>query len=336
MTLLITAACPEYCLSCSDTRISVQAGSGFVPVDENFNKHIFFRSGGFGANISYTGVARWQEKGKTVCLYDLISESLAKSAKASKAFGPLSYALATDLVSALRKMGVRHGLGREIIELHLVGYHELIPWPLIGVISTFRKTPPWKSSYFEWVYHLDGVHYYFKAAKEREIVIGGFDTAVRKEEKEQILTAFQSGGNAYEISCLAKKIIENAATRSKAIGSRSVSVLIPQEGFLDTNLWQQQKDQIIAFLPRMVFPNGTMWGPSEFPVDLRLILNGKLPIQSIFWKSIIAANFKRSVKRRMFRSKRGDFVPGIIGLLGLALYGNIPAGYEDFGLKHDR
>ncbi|MDB5986002.1 MAG: hypothetical protein JWR16_1055 [Nevskia sp.] len=61
MTLLITAAGMGFVLSTSDTRITVQSGTTFKPVDENFNKHIVFHSDGLIADVSYTGLARWNE-----------------------------------------------------------------------------------------------------------------------------------------------------------------------------------------------------------------------------------------------------------------------------------
>jgi len=52
MTLLITVAGKGFALATSDTRICTKSGSGFLPVDENFNKHIVFRSGCLIADIT--------------------------------------------------------------------------------------------------------------------------------------------------------------------------------------------------------------------------------------------------------------------------------------------
>ena len=107
---------------------------------------------------------------------------------------------------------------------------------------------------------------------------------------------------------------------------------MPQEGFLDTNLWDEVNNEIIAYLPRMVFPNGVTWGPSEFPVDLNLITEGYLPKQSIFFKSIIDSQCRRKIRRVIFKRNKGKAIPGIMGLLGLVHFGQVPDGYTDFEL----
>ena len=131
MTLLITIVTPAFSLLCSDMRISVQQGNRFVPVDENFNKHIVFHSNKLTADITYTGQARWTASGKTVTLYDVISDSLAKSAQSRLNFGPLAYKLVEDLAAALSQPSLFLKRGRVEFELHVVGRHETIPLPLI-------------------------------------------------------------------------------------------------------------------------------------------------------------------------------------------------------------
>jgi hypothetical protein len=65
------------------------------------------------------------------------------------------------------------------------------------------------------------------------------------------------------------------------------------------------------------------------------VLEGHLPKQSLFFKSIIYNRTKKSLRRRMFRLRKGKAVPGIMGLLMVALYGKVPEGYFDFGLASD-
>lgn len=146
MTMLVTTAAPEYSLLCSDMRISVQAGSTFVPVDEHFNKHILFHSNGFTGDIMYTGVARWGPHGRRTNLYDVISESVARSAKASLALAPLAINLVNDISSALGKQSFLAETTTTALELHIVGYQQQVPWPVICVISTFRNEPPWPAA----------------------------------------------------------------------------------------------------------------------------------------------------------------------------------------------
>lgn len=283
MTLLITTAGKNYALSCSDTRISVQSGKKYVPVDEKFNKHIVFHSNGLTADITYTGVARWIHKGKSVKLYDIISDSLSKSASQGLDFGPLCLNLISDLSKELNKKILKNKNGKLIIELHIVGYHNQIPIPFIGVISTFRTSIPWlKDSELQWEYEFPEMNLYFKAAESPEVVFGGMNNSLTGAEKDKLINAVVSGADAYNISKLSSLLISRASERTQAVGSRSVSVLMPDEGFLDTNLWDEVNSEIIAYMPRMVFPNGVTFGPSEFPVDLNLITSGHLPKQSLF------------------------------------------------------
>lgn len=333
MTLLITAAGNDYALSCSDTRISVQRGKKYIPVDENFNKHIVFHSNGLTADISYTGVAQWTHQGKTIKLYDIISESLAKSANQNLDFEPLCINLISDLSSKLNKKILKNKNGKLIIELHIIGYHQKLPIPFIGVISTFRNSKPWLvDNELQWEYEFPEMNLYFKAADSPEVIFGGMDTALTKKEKMSLFSAICGGADAYNISKMSSQLISKASTRTTAIGSRSVSILMPKDGFLDTNLWDEVNNEIIAYLPRMVFPNGVTWGPSEFPADIDLITDGYLPKQSIFFKSIIDSQYRRKIRRLIFKRKKGKAIPGIMGLLGVALFGQVPEGYTGFGI----
>lgn len=335
MTLLATVASYDYALSCSDMRITVQSNSKFIPVDEHFNKHIAFHSGGLTANVTYTGLARWSHLGKTVKIYDIISESLSRSAKLSLAFGPLAAQLALDVIEALEIPRKQSKLSSSIIELHIIGYHEGIPWPFIGVISTFRTTAPWTgNTAYEWEHHFEGIHFYFKVAEKPEVIFGGVDSSIRNAEKQRLRAAVDSGADAFNVSRLASKLIEAVSARTSAVGPRSVAVVLPKVGLMDTNLWDKTSSGIVGFVPRMIFSNGTTFGPSEFPVNLNLLLDGQLPKQSLFFKSIISSEYKRRYKRLVFRHKKGLAIPGLLGLVMLALFGSVPEGYTDFGLSH--
>jgi hypothetical protein len=97
-------------------------------------------------------------------------------------------------------------------------------------------------------------------------------------------------------------------------------------------MWEKSATGINAFVPRLVFAGGGMLGPSVFPVDMQIMTDGHLPRQSLFFKSIVASTSKKSDRRRIFRKRSGKAIPGIMGVIMLALYGKIPDGYEDFGL----
>jgi len=161
---------------------------------------------------------------------------------------------------------------------------------------------------------------------------GGMDHLITAEQRQKLIAAVNSGGDAYNMARLSSKYVEAVSRRSMSVGPKSVSLVMPREGFLDTNLWDKSASRIRAFLPRMVFPNGTMIGPSEFPVGLQLLTDGHLPLQSLFFKSVVTALYKKSERQRIFRHKGGKAIPGIMGLLMLGLFDKVPEGYTDFGL----
>jgi|SRR5580704_4309120 hypothetical protein len=189
-------------------RISVQQGKRFVPVDEKFNKHIIFHSNGLTADITYTGVARWIVKGKTITLYDVISESVAKSAQSALSFGPLSYQLLLDIIAALKQPSLFLERGSAEFELHIIGYHQMIPFPLVGVLSTFRTNPPWPKVEGEWQqeFKFPGINLFIKFAEHTSVVIGGMDQLVTAEERERLSRALNNGADAFNIMRLSSKV----------------------------------------------------------------------------------------------------------------------------------
>ena len=315
-------------------RITRKVKNQYIPFDEHFNKHIFFHSNGIKADITYTGVAQWTKNGKTVKLYDVISGSLVNNVSKNLSFSPLSLELIKDIFSATTQKLLKDKYFG--FELHILGYHEKLPIPWIAVISTYRKIAPWNQpGELEWQYTSPFFNIFIKAAEEPDVILGGVESAVNIKERQTLISAIRNGANAFNVSNLSSLIIENASKRTSAIGPRSVSMLMPKSGYIDSNLWDKSANGIIAFLPRMVFPNGNIWGPFKFPADLSLITNGHLPKQSLFFKSIIYKNYKRTIKRRIFRHRKGDLIPGIMGLLQLTLYGSVAEGYTDFGIGNE-
>jgi len=335
LTLLITLAGMGYALACSDMRISLAKKNGtFTPLDETFNKHIVFHSNGVTANISYTGVARWTVGGRTVNLYDIISEAAVQAAEKNLAFGPFTLAIVERIVAELEVPALQAFRSSLEFELHITGYHQQLPFPFIAVMSSYRRAAPWSvPAEIQQEAHFSGISWYFKLAETPEVIFGGSDQYLRMEEKNNMLDAVRRGADAFNMARLAASLIERVSQRTAIVGPKSVSILLPQQGMLDTNLWERTPTGLNAFLPRLVFPGGTKMGPSVFPIEMQLMANGHLPKQSLFAKSVVVSSYKRSVRRRIFRLQHGKSMPGIMGLLMLALFGNIPDEYEDFGLK---
>lgn len=204
----------------------------------------------------------------------------------------------------------------------------------MAVISTFRDTPPWRrTTELQWEYSFAPFRLYLCLADAPELVIGGMDTTVRQEQRAKILAAVDSGANAFNTSKLCSQAIEIAAKHHKTISARSVSVVFPDVGMLDTDLFERRQQGIVAFLPRFIFGNGTNWAPSEMPVDLQLITDGQHPPHGIFFKAIVDRSYKRADRRRIFRHRKGKLLPSVFGLLMLGLFGTIPDEYTDFGLS---
>ncbi|MET3842247.1 hypothetical protein [Bradyrhizobium sp. OAE829] len=332
MTLLITLAGAGYALACSDMRISVEKNGVFTPLDETFNKHIVFRSGGINANISYTGVARWTIKGRTVNLYDVISDAAIEAADDELGFGPFTLKIVDRILKELEAPELQRFRKSLEFELHITGYHEKIPFPFVAVLSTYRKAAPWSvTSDIQYEYQFPWISVYLKLAETPDVVFGGADHFLTSQEKRTIFEAACNGADAFNMARLSAKLTENVSRRTTAVGPKSVSIVLPTQGFLDTNFWERSPTGINAFVPRIIFAGGGMMGPSVFPVEMQLTTKGHLPKQGLFFKSVIANSYKKSERRRTFRHRGGKAIPGIMGLIMLAFYGKVPDGYEDFG-----
>jgi hypothetical protein len=335
MTLLISVANPEYSLIVSDQRITVTYPWGTKTMDERFNKTIHFGTEDYVGSISYTGMAQWEVMGAKIRLYDLISEAVSPII----ADRPKLAELCLHVVQYLeRTLPTAKTLGREpIFELHIVTREKAVPVNTITVISTFREGPPWGASdgyIYEW--QLGPIAIFMKVlVDECEVIFGGMEPSVLQAEKDLIREAVRSGATAFDATQMAGKIVTGVSLRTPTVGPTSVSIVIPQNGYVDTNLYGHSKNQIIGFVPRMVFSNGNMFGPSEFPVDLNILSQGQLPKQSLFFKSIVCKEYKKRTRSLIFRRRKGPLIPGLLGLIGLSLFGSVAEGHDDFGLGID-
>jgi len=335
MTLLITIAGPEYSLACSDQRITAANSNGTQVIDERFNKHVVFGSEDYSGSISYTGVARWRLRGRTYRLYDLISEAVATSIVARPRFAQLCLDILAHLIA---KLPTAREIGTEpLVELHIIARHKEVPVNTITVLSNFRTVAPWGTeggNFYE--YELGGFRLFLKAlVPETDVVFGGMDNFMSAKEKAQLRHIASAGANAFQCAQLAAKIMGEVATRTPTVGSRCAAVVHPRDGYVDTNLWGMKDGEYVAFLPQMVMANGKIWGASHFPANLPLALASQIPEQSLFYKAVITANFKKRLRRLIFRRRKGPLIPSLLGFIGLILFGQVMPGYDDFGLRRD-
>jgi hypothetical protein len=184
-------------------------------------------------------------------------------------------------------------------------------------------------------HHFPNFNFYIKASENPEVIFGGMENSVQEADKRCLRCALENGADAFNISQMASRLIKLTSDRNSAVGPRSVAVLLPKEGFLDTNLWDNSNNGITGFMPRMIHSNGTIWGPSEFPVSLDMALQGYLPKHSLFFKSLITSRYKRRIRRLIFRRRKGGKNPGLMGHICLALYGRVPEGYCDYGFGEE-
>jgi hypothetical protein len=332
MTLLVTTVTPEYSLSVSDQRITASYGSRTRTVDEKFNKHILFGNEDYVGNISYTGIAQWRLKGVRYRLYDLISESIASIIENRPKLATLCLHICDHLQLSIPD-AASLGIAPHF-ELHIITREKRYPVNTITVISTFRRLAPWGATdgmIYEW--ELGPISVFMKVlVEESDVIFGGMEPDVRQSEKGWVRRAVASGADAFEASRMASKIVKAVSQRTPAVGSSSVSVVLPANGYVDTNLWSCTEDGVTGFVPRMIMANGTFMGPSQFPVELSLISAGQHPRQSLFFKALIYKLHKKRIRRLIFRRRKGPLIPGIMGLIGLALFGSLKEGYEDFGI----
>lgn len=334
MTLLVTVVGKDFALSATDTRISKTINNKIIPTEERFNKSIVFKCAGFTGCISFTGLAEWMEGVRKVRMYDAVADSLQESISVGLTIGQLSKKLGDDI---RRRILTRKAYKPErdaIFEFHINGWQSGIPHGFLVVVSTFRSHSPWMNpNDFELEKHEDGIHLYMKSVDDFELVVGGQSQVFYRKDQQRLCDILRKGGGSFEVSQFIAKIIETASTRTKAVGSRSVAVLIPKVGVLDTNAWDSDGSQVIGYMPKILFENGSRWETTEFPVNLNVVTSGRLPKHSLFIKSILAKQLKRADRRKVFKTRQGKFVPGIFSIVQLCLFGNVPDGYDDFGLS---
>lgn len=63
------------------------------------------------------------------------------------------------------------------------------------------------------------------------------DQYLPAEQKQKIFDAACNGADAFNMARLAAIVTEQVSKRTKAVGPKSVSVLLPLRGFLDTDMW---------------------------------------------------------------------------------------------------
>ncbi len=331
MTMLLSVCTQNYVLSTTDLRITQSTDRGPLIIDEKFNKHILYTSESYMCDITYTGVAQWERQGKIVRMYNTIADSASVCARDNAKIAELLVALSVCIRKTLVGLNPSRSNG---LELHIVGFHREFPHPFMACVSSMSSKKPWTlSDDCEWQWTIGGLSVSLAFREGADLMIGGIGSAITEAERQRLLKAASDGADAFNISNLCRKYITVASRRDSRIGERSASLVIPIEGWIDTNLWDEKASGVLGFMPTWIFANGSIWAPSEVPIELKTSTKGHFPKDSLFFKSIAYSTLKRSQTRRLFKRKKGKKIPGLFGIIGLTLYGKIIEGYDSLGLE---
>jgi hypothetical protein len=265
-----------------------------------------------------------------VCLYDTIADCASVCARDNVQIAKLLVALCVCIRKTLSEVDPSGSNG---LELQIVGFHKSFPHPFMACISSMTSKKPWVySDDCEWQWTICGLCVSLAFREDADLMIGGIGSAITSTERQRLLKAARDGADAFNISNMCRKYIAIASRRDSRIGERSASLLIPIEGWIDTSLWDEKASSVMGFMPTWIRVDGNIWAPSEVPIDLKTTTSGHFPKDSLFFKSVIYSNLKRSTRRRLFKRKKGKKIPGLFGVIGLALYGKTVEGYDSLGL----
>lgn len=324
MTLLITAACNDFVLSVTDTRISVQRGNRFVPYDERFNKHVYFALEKDKGVITYTGVAQWGGKGgKGIRLYDLITDSLVESAKKSHRIGTALVQLTIDLSDKLSQFHTQFEQGTARLDLHVAGYVDEFREPFLAYITTGHTLPEWNEDETQWEFPAaEPFRVHFSIRGRPTLLLGGLtSTVLNAEELKANELIAKPGIDAFDVANYSRLLIARASRRNDGVGPRAYAFVIPSIGSVDTAMWDEGDDNLKLFMPRVVMPNGQVWDTSEIDVELWLALHGQLQKHSLLFKSIIHNRVKKRHRRLKYNVRKGAKIPTTFELIGSCLFG---------------
>lgn len=301
-----------------------------IIIDESHNKVVCFAIGNFNGAITYTGVAQWHHSGRTTRLHDVITDALSGPAQQAHSIGDIIFSVISAINASLNR--ARLQTSKYPYELHIVVRNRhLFSEPVVLVASTFREKAPWEEDpEFTRTWKTDGVSTFFTVATKPLVVFGGATDRIPPSRSNKIRAAITSGASAANAARMFDQLIAEVAKKTLTVGEDSVCLVIPQVGMLDTNYWRKSGTEFLAYIPAMVFPNGTVFQSSIFPVSLSLIGNSHLPRNELLLSSVLFSG-SRGFRRRLKRKRSGKPFGGLFGLLMIAFFGQAPDGYQDFG-----
>ena len=325
MTLLITAAREHLIVSVADRRSSVRTGATFTPLDERFNKHVWFALNDpqhTKGTASFTGVAQWQQRsGKTTTTDAVIAAALGRVAVEGGTLGEALLAVARDLAQELRWLAA-NGLKAPTLTIVFAGHFESLAEPWLALMTASDIVPDWNEDKSQYEFKsVDPFRVHFAIICRPTVFVGGATYALPPGAASELQNLFtRSGVRAYDFANLGVRHIRRASARSSAVGARASAIVAPRPGSLDTGLWDLVAEPTMLAMPRIVFGNGAQIEPSE--VRFEGVPNpGQLQRHSLWLPALLEDRTPRRLRRKLKRVRSSSRIPTVPELLAYVLFG---------------
>lgn len=326
MTVLITTLRNDFVLSVADRRSSIPKGNSFVPKDERFNKHIFYACSQVKATATYTGMAQWQKQTqKTITTDMVLGNALSQMADRNANFGTTLFHLADTLGAELKWLRTRYKMINPLFTIVCSGFSEFFAEPWIAIITNGNDRLNTENAIFDIEIPAPSPFKIFFAIFSSPFVfLGGCTDTLPKRTEQKLLDLLTLPKvQAFDVANLAVSEIRNASKKSLAVGERVSAIVLPANGWLDTGLWDQPKEPLRGAMPRMVYPDGRQWEPSEIDFQFKDLLIGEFQNHSLLFQSLSKGRMPNRTKRKMRKFRSTYKAPTIYQIIGESLFGTM-------------
>jgi hypothetical protein len=176
------------------------------------------------------------------------------------------------------------------------------------------------------------------------VYVGGCTSALPQDTVKKLYELLNLPHvRAYDVANLAASEIQRANKASSAIGDRVSAIVLPANGWVDTGLWDHPDEPLRGAMPRMVYPDGRQWEPSEVKLQFEDVYIGECQKHSLFFQSLSEGRIPNRARRKLraFRSS-GYEAPTIFQMIGECLFGHEKAAramdsiYKELEVRLDR
>jgi hypothetical protein len=329
MTMLATVTRNEFVLSIADRRTTIQQGGRFVPVDEHFNKHVFFcieddRAILFKGVATFTGLAEWEARtgGKTTT-DKLIASALRQAAILKAPPGVALHLLAVRLAEERRfiESTVRGTFpGFTVL---IAGYFSVWREPYLALVTDSQESAPsWDEDSSQLEVPAPAPFRIHTAMRCRpSYYLAGYTGAISSRFHQQIQKTLSAPSlRAYDAARAITGELRRAASRTECIGARASAVLVPADGWQDTALWQASNERVRCFMPLSVFPDGSTFDANEAEFNFEGTI-ATLPRHGLLFEHLINGHVGKRTFRRAKRRRGQTVAPTLFKCLTANLYG---------------